>query len=160
MSFQLTFWRAKFFLTPLLIGEGWWLVGMLQLKGCYTAPPLLWSSFGPLTDGLYRSVFKIVYECVLCPNNNPELANNKVRKGLLLFGMSIEGHRIQNLCESPVCCQLQCVPDFESSNWRNECLFYPSVAQNVLKFFCNPNCTKKAWISLIVLAVWKKECWF
>jgi len=39
-------------------------------------------------------VFKIVYECVLCSDNNPELANDKVRKGLLLFGMSIEGHTI------------------------------------------------------------------
>jgi len=27
-------------------------------------------------------VFKIVYECVLCPGNMPELASNKVRKGL------------------------------------------------------------------------------
>jgi hypothetical protein len=61
-------------------------------------------------------VFKIVYECVLCPDNMPGLANNKVRKGLLLFGMSVEGRTIQNLCESPVYFQLQYAPDFQSSN--------------------------------------------
>jgi len=61
-------------------------------------------------------VFKIVYECVLCPDNMPELANNKVRKGLLLFGMYIEGQTIQNLGESPVYFELQYASDFQSSN--------------------------------------------
>jgi len=61
-------------------------------------------------------VFKIVYECVLCPDNMPELANNKVKKGLLLFGMSIEGQTIQNIGESLVYFQLQYAPDFQSSN--------------------------------------------
>jgi len=56
----------------------------------------------------------------MCPDNMPELANNKVRKGLLLFGMSIEGQTIQNLGESPVYFQRQYAPDFQSSNRRNE----------------------------------------
>ena len=60
-------------------------------------------------------VFKIVYECALCPDNMPEVAN-KVRKGLLLFGMFFEGHTIQNVCESPVYSQHLNAPDFQSSN--------------------------------------------
>lgn len=39
-------------------------------------------------------VFKIVCECVLCPDNMPELAKNNVRTGLLLFRMFVEGHSI------------------------------------------------------------------
>lgn len=61
-------------------------------------------------------VFQIVYECALCPDNMPELTNNKVRKSLLLFGMSIEGQTIQNLGESSVYFQLQYAPDFQSSD--------------------------------------------
>ena len=61
-------------------------------------------------------VFKIVYECALCSDNMSKLTNNKVRKGLLLFGMSIEGQTIWNLGESPVYFQLQYAPDFRSSN--------------------------------------------